>query len=272
MKITDSIFAILVGKKERTDMMKNELTIKEAQQLIQKLIPQMQSVLPNSMNPTRLARTALTELRLVPKLRECSPESLMKCLLISATLGLEPGTTLGHIYFAPFKGEAQLIIGYKGMINLATRSAHITNIEARTICENDDCEVNFGTNPKIYHTICPGKDRGKPIAYYAVAHFMNGQYQFEIMRLAEVDRIRSFSKSANFGPWVSHYDEMAKKTVIRRLFKYLPSSIEMQKAISIDEAQEIDSQKEIIDAEFYDENAPQEEIKSQADLLAEKLV
>jgi hypothetical protein len=78
------------------------------------------------------------------------------------------------------------------------------------------------------------------------------------MSRAQVDAIRAQSKAGNSGPWQTHYEEMAKKTVIRRLFKYLPVSIEIQKAVGLDEQAEagIDQQNaafaygEIIEADY----------------------
>lgn len=257
--------------------MSNQLTLKTAHELINKLKPQMAMALPKHLNPERLARIALTELRQVPKLQQCTPESFMKCLMVSAQLGLEPGL-LGHVYFIPYGKEAQLIIGYKGMLDLARRSGQIESIEARVIYANEKCEIRYGLDSGIEHKVDPFlKDRGEPIGYYAVAKFVGGGKQFEFMTMDEVLKVKSLSKSGNSGPWVGHFDEMAKKTVIRRLFKYLPVSIEMQKAISLDESSEVGNQANVIDGDFLNVDEDTGEIledsapSNQADSLADKL-
>ena len=76
------------------------------------------------------------------------------------------------------------------------------------------------------------------IHVYAVARLKDGGVQFEVMSRADVEKVRALSKAGSSGPWVDHFDEMAKKTVIRRLFKYLPVSIELQKAVVMDERAE----------------------------------
>jgi recombination protein RecT len=78
-------------------------------------------------------------------------------------------------------------------------------------------------------------DRGELTFVYAVARLVGGGVQFEVMSRVDIERVKAQSKAASDGPWVSHFEEMAKKTVIRRLFKYLPVSIEVQRAIGLDE-------------------------------------
>lgn len=249
------------------------LTLKSAQTLIEKLKPQMSLALPKHMNAERLARIALTEIRQVPKLQQCSQESFMKCLMVSAQLGLEPGL-LGHVYLIPYGKEAQIIIGYKGMLDLARRSGQIESIEARVVYSNDKCDIRYGVDSTIEHIIDPFcKDRGKPIGYYAVAKLVGGGKQFEFMSMAEIEKVRSQSKASNNGPWVSHPEEMGKKTVIRRLFKYLPVSVELQKATVLDETGEIGQQSQIIDSDFFEINPETGEVleQSQADELADKI-
>lgn len=249
----------------------------EAAKWVEKLKPQMAMALPKAITPERMARVALTQMRMTPKLLQCDAQSLMKCLMISAQLGLEPGS-LGHAYFIPYGREAQFIIGYKGMIELIMRSGKVKSISARVVREGEKCEIRYGTNPGIEHS--PSlTEMGKPIGYYAVAQFRDGGEQFDFMNMSEIAKVREKSKSGNSGPWVSHFDEMAKKSVIRRLFKYLPVSIEVQQAVSLDEHADIGKQREIIDSEFFEIDTetgevfdkPEGDKLSQADAIADKL-
>lgn len=204
---------------------------------------QLSVALPKAMTPERLVRVVTTECRKTPALLNCRPESFLGAVLQCAQLGLEPGGALGHCYLLPFgngkakdeRPNAQLIIGYRGMIDLARRSGQIVSICAYTVHEKDHFEWRLGLDPDIQHVPSPEADRGKMTYVYAVAKLKGGGVQFEVMSRAEVEKVRKQSKAGSSGPWVTHFDEMAKKTVIRRLFKYLPVSIEAARAVEVDE-------------------------------------
>ncbi|EGL82072.1 RecT protein [Caldalkalibacillus thermarum TA2.A1] len=206
---------------------------------LKKMGPEIEKALPKHMDADRMARIALTTIRTNPQLLECTVPSLMGAVMQAAQLGLEPGL-IGHCYFVPFwnnkkkQREVQFIIGYKGMIDLARRSGHIESIYAHCVYENDEFEYELGLHPKLVHKPAL-KDRGKLQYVYAVAHFKDGGYQFEIMDIDTVEKIRKRSKAADNGPWVTDYEEMAKKTVLRRMWKYLPISVEVQQQAAQDE-------------------------------------
>lgn len=202
---------------------------------MKKMAPRMAEVLPKHMDMNRMSRIALTTIRTNPKLLECAVPSLMGAVMQAVQLGLEPGL-LGHCYILPYKREATFIIGYKGMIDLARRSGHIQSIYAHAVHENDEFEYELGLHPKLEHKPSHG-DRGAFIGAYAVAHFKDGGYQMEFMPKSEIEKRRKRSASANssYSPWSSDYEEMAKKTVVRYMFKYLPISIEVQTQAQQDE-------------------------------------
>lgn len=200
---------------------------------LKKMGPEIEKAMPKHMDADRLARIALTTIRTTPKLLECNISSLMGAVMQSAQLGLEPGL-IGHCYIIPYGKEATFIIGYKGMIDLARRSGHIESIYAHCVYENDEFEYELGLHPKLVHKPA-SKDRGKMQYAYAVAHFKDGGYQFEVMDIDEIEKRRKRSKAAKNGPWVTDYEEMAKKTVIRHMWKYLPISVEIQQQAAQDE-------------------------------------
>lgn len=210
-----------------------------------KMKQQMALAMPKHMTADRMMRIALTEVRKVPALGQCNIESFMGAIMQCAQLGLEPGSALGHAYLLPFgngkakdgKSNCQLIIGYRGMIDLARRSGQIVSLTARTVHENDTFKYEFGLEETMQHIPADG-DRGKMTHVYAVAKLKGGGVQFDVMSRADVDKVRATSKAGANGPWVTHFEEMAKKTVIRRLFKYLPVSIEIQQAVTLDERAE----------------------------------
>ena len=215
---------------------------------------QMALALPKHINPDRLARIALTEVRKVPKLAQCDQTSFLGAIMQCAALGLEPGGALGHCYLIPFENrrqnrtEVQFIVGYRGMIDLARRSGQIVSLEARVVYAADHFEVELGLDSRIVHRPDWDKaDRGEVRFVYAVAKLRDGGVQFEVMSRAEIEKVRNESQgyktAVRFAkpgqtmnsPWATHFEEMAKKTVIRRLFKYLPVSIEIQRAVGLDE-------------------------------------
>lgn len=230
-------------------------------QLMAKLKPQLGLALPSTMNPERVARVALTELRTNPKLAEAAlsnPSSFMGAMLKSSALGLEVGNGLGHAYLLPFDKwkkdgkewkvvgtEIQLIIGYRGMIDLARRSGQIESLSAVEVYIGEPFEVTLGLDNTIKHSrVFDGSVSMTPdrvLAVYAVAKLKGGEVQFDVMTRAQVEAIRARSKAKDDGPWKTDWVEMAKKTVLRRLFKMLPVSIEMKtgndsRTISLDRA------------------------------------
>lgn len=208
---------------------------------------QIANALPKHVTADRLARVAITELNRVPELKKCDPASFLGAVMQCAQLGLEPSLGLGQAYLLPFKNnkkgtvECQFIIGYRGMIDLARRSGQMVSLSAFAVYEKDQFDYELGLNPTIKHKPSFDDDRGKLIFVYAVANLKDGGVQFEVMSKAQVDKIRAQSKagSSSYSPWQTHYEEMAKKTVIRRLFKYLPVSVEINKAVGYDELAEV---------------------------------
>ncbi|AWM79684.1 recombination protein RecT [Gammaproteobacteria bacterium ESL0073] len=207
---------------------------------------QIAKAVPKHITPDRLARVAMTELNRVPALRECDPASFIGAVLQCAQLGLEPSLGLGQAYLLPFKNknkgitECQFIIGYRGMIDLARRSGQMVSLSAYAVYEYDEFDYELGLHPNLTHKPSQEADRGKLTFVYAVANLKDGGVQFEVMSRAQIDAIRAQSKAGktDYSPWATHYEEMAKKTVIRRLFKYLPVSVEMSKAVGYDELAE----------------------------------
>lgn len=202
--------------------------------LIEQLKPQIERALPTAMTADRFARIVMTTLRNNPGLAKCDPRSLMSACMLSAQLGLEPGTPLGHAYFVPFKREITFVIGYRGLIDLARRSGEVESIEAREVRKNDLFEFEFGLEPKLKHVPASG-ERGEPVYYWGLAKFKDGGHFFEVLSKEDVDTYRQRSNAKDNGPWVTDYSAMAKKTVVRRMAPYLPLSAEAARAVASDE-------------------------------------
>ncbi|MFA5625503.1 MAG: recombinase RecT [Bradymonadales bacterium] len=183
---------------------------------------QFAKALPRVMTPERFTRIALTALRNTPALMKCSKESFLGALMNAAQLGLEPNTPLGQAYLIPYGGQCQFQIGYKGLIDLAYRSGEITTMQAHVVHENDVFDYEYGIEPKLKHV--PAKsDPGKPAYVYATFSLKNGGYSFEVMSMDNVREFaKKYSKAFNNGPWQTNFEEMAKKTVLKKVLKYAP--------------------------------------------------
>lgn len=151
-------------------------------------------------------------------------------MLTCSQLGLEPDGRRAHLI--PYGKTCQLIIDYKGLVELAMRSGEVSNIHADVICENDEFLCDRGQIVK--HEIDYRKERGSVFAAYAICRFKDGSEKSEVMSVMEIDAIRKRSRASGSGPWVTDYNEMAKKTVFRRLSKWLPLSSEFREALEKD--------------------------------------
>jgi len=210
------------------------------------------AVLPKHMSADRMLKIALGAMRTTPKLMECTTESLFGAIVQCSQLGLEPNTPLGHAYLIPFekkrkqgnqwvteKVETQIVLGYKGLIDLARRSGQVVSISAHEVCQNDAFEYAYGLDERLHHVPAFG-DRGPVIAFYAVAKLVGGGHAFEVMSVRQIEEIRDASQNYKFARdkattvWGQHFVEMGRKTVLRRLFKYLPVSIELATASHLD--------------------------------------
>lgn len=250
---------------------------------IRNQIDELGKALPSFMTPERFVRIAVTSMRLNPKLAECTQMSILGALFQSAQLGLEPNIE-GQAYLIPYNNSKQIVdpdtgrkkwvkryecqfqIGYKGYIELFYRHGAALTLDMHTVYENDIFEYSYGTNPYLKH--CPVlKDRGEPVAYYAVATLRNGGSIFKVMSKDEcVEHGKTHSKcyitrewddrsktyvpvTPHFeasSPWAKDLNAMCKKTVLIQLAKLLPKSVELQKALAMD-----NTTKSVIQADMF---------------------
>jgi recombination protein RecT len=215
-------------------------------QMLGQMTPEIARALPRHVNPDRMARIALTALRTTPKLAQCTPESFLGCIIQAAQLGLEVNTPLGHAYLIPFEDRrnnrvlCQLIIGYQGMIDLARRSGFVKAVYAFAVYKGDEFSWTLGLEPSIKHTPGDTDKTDKDLTHvYAVAKLEGGEPIFTVLKRSDVERYRKRSKASGSGPWTTDYEAMALKTAIRRLYRWLPKSVEMAHAAALDEAPEL---------------------------------
>ena len=232
--------------------MSKELAIREQQKKeigsVQAALEQMKGqfamALPDHIKPERMIRVALTAVQNTPKLLECNRNSFFLAVLRAAQLGLEPDGILGQAYLIPYGGEVQLIVGYKGLIDLARRSGEVSNVIAREVYHGDHFIVDWSKEIPFEHKPKLDGDRGEVKYFWALARFKDGGFHWDYMTVAEVLKVRdrssgykaavAWSKNSKnqktqgqiISPWEQDFIEMGKKTAIRRISKYLPMSVQ----------------------------------------------
>lgn len=200
--------------------------------------------LPKHLNADRMGRIALTEFRKTPKLADCDPRSVFAAVIMLSQLGLEPGV-LGQGFLVPYGTECQAIPGWKGLVDLVTRTGRAT-VDAQSVYEGDEFDWQKGTDPYIRHKesgIEP-EHRADFKYVYAVGWVKGAQYpKFEIWTRDRVVKHRDrFNKVGKKHYSFEHFEQYAKKVVLLQVLKYMPASPELQTAIQLEHATERGSQ------------------------------
>jgi len=241
-----------------------QLTISELRGALAGIKSHIEQALPATarryLTPERVTKIALMAISRQPMLMACTRESILRSVMDATTLGLELGGPLGQAYLVPYRNkntgrlEANFIIGYRGLIALSRRSGEIQSVNANIVYEKDTFEIDLGSGEPPKHIPYLDGPRGKPRLVYSIARFKDGGMHVEMMTMDQVDAIRERSRAKNNGPWVTDYEEMARKTVVRRAAKYWPISIEMAEALAMEDRAE---GGDVIDAEYTEQAVEQ---------------
>lgn len=247
---------------------------KSMQQYIKSMEGEIKKALPSVITPERFTRMVLSAISVNPKLASCTPASFLGAMMSAAQLGLEPNTPLGQAYLIPYKNkgvdEVQFQIGYKGLIDLAYRSGEVELVQAHIVYENDTFECEFGLEPKLVHKPADS-NRGDPVKVYAMFKTKSGGYGFEVMSMDDVrNHAEKYSQAykSGFSPWKSNFEEMAKKTVLKKTLKYAPLKSDFVRAVVQDESIKTEisedmydvSNETVFEAEFTEINTDTGEV------------
>lgn len=203
----------------------------------------LRMVLPKHLSPDRLMRVVLVAVSKSELLQKCSISSILQCVMTSAQLGLDCSGVLGSAYMVPFWNknlscyEAQLIPGYRGLIDLARRSGEIEDINAHCVYSGDEFDLELGAEPKLRHKPDYNATRTDSdiVGAYMVAYLKgNTRPHIEFVPRSDIDKVRGASKAGQRGPWVDWFAEMCRKTAVKRGIKYLPMSVELAEAVTLD--------------------------------------
>jgi recombination protein RecT len=214
----------------------------------------IRAVAASFMDPERIIKVVLNSFSKSPKLMECTGVSIFRSVLASVELGLEPGGATQQAYLVPFGRECTLIIGYRGLVELSYRSGLVASVNTGAVYEGDVFEEEGGLEPKLRHVKGNGDRMDSLLTnVYAVVKLKDGGMVYDSMNRKEVDAIRKRSRAGNDGPWVTDYAQMARKTVLRRALKLAPVSVELARALALENAVDAgETTRGILDSDFDD--------------------
>jgi recombination protein RecT len=238
-----------------------------------KYIPAISKILPTHMSLDRFQRVATLSILNDPNLLNCDIRSLCGAIAESAILGLEVGNGLNHAYLIPYGKTVQFMPSYKGYIEVSSRSGKTKFIKAHCVYKDDVFEYSLGFEESLIHKPSITVDRCEDniVGVYSLAELTDGTRYIEYMSKSQIDKIKSASKTISkpASPWNKYYGQMARKSVIRRMFNYIPITPEIADIIDADEKAREGKQDNaaIIEGEV---ETPEPE-KSAAQSLVEKM-
>lgn len=208
--------------------------------------------LPEGINIKKFERDLHTAVSATPKLKECDPFSVLSALVVSAQLGLTPNNAqLGEAWVIPYGNKAQFQLGYRGLLTLAHRNPKVSSCFAKEVHENDNFEIDLGTGYVKHNPNIKGAS-GKTIGYYAVLKLSDGTQQAEYMSKEDMEAFRQKYVKAS-DAWKNSYDSMAKKTILKKVLKYAPISVEFQRALAQDGAIRTEKETGQVSKDLMDE-------------------
>lgn len=224
------------------------------------LLLAIKQALPNPIIPAEsIVRAALSTIAASQSLQRCSAYSVISSITEAAQAGLSLDVNLGQAYLIPFKGTAKLMYGYRGMCELARRSGEVREVVGELRYAKDKFKISLGSRRELIHEPldAPTSKRGAILGVYGVAAFIDGrQPMFEYLDIEQVDKIKNMvlkrKKSDEPSPWETAYEEMARKTAIRRLAKRMPQSPGLMNLVRVAVRDEYREQPSYVEPHFID--------------------
>lgn len=203
--------------------------------------------LPEGWSPAQVKRQALALLQADAKaggkISSCTPQSLILALSQAASMGLQLDTS--DAYIIPYGREAQLSIGWQGLVKLAKRAGEIRDIEPEIVLSGERCTVqraSDGDRHGIVHEIPLERIEVRPenvVGAYCIITLADGSRTFEYVSRHDIDAARSASKASNSPAWRNWFGEMAKKFCVRRALKRFDLAPDAASALSADDRRHV---------------------------------
>lgn len=223
--------------------------IQDVRQALSGMHSRITELSSSSLDPARFVSVVVQAVQKTPALLQCDKMSLLASVLEAAQLGLTPAGITGEAYLVPRKQQAQLQVGYKGLVKLALESGQVRSIVARPVYQGDAFSFHFGLErDTLQHVPCEDGDPGEVRAAYAIARMADGDPQIEVTMRRDIERARAAGDSGSSFAWAGWYPEMAAKTAVRRLCRLLTLSPKMQRALALDAGEDVGSMSLVPDA------------------------
>jgi recombination protein RecT len=193
----------------------------------------LMALLGDSVPIERFEQIVIQNIYRNPDLQRASLASLLDAVRVAATSKLEPTGVLGEGYLIRYGEAAQFEFGYRGLMKLARRSGQVSGIDSQIVYDNDEFDVDLGSEPRITHRPTLDTGRGNYRGAYAYARLATGELIVDWMSYADIEAVRKISRNGqgDRSPWVNHWGEMARKTVLKRLMKRLPLGADAEGAL-----------------------------------------
>lgn len=224
-----------------TAIERQQKQVASVRQMLERNQGAIMAALPNHMSADRFLRIALTQFQKTPKLLECTPESFLGAVIQAAQLGLEPDGVTGMAHLIPYGGKVNFQPGFQGLMELARRSGDISQIVPRVVYGGDDFDYSYGLErDNLRHVPSETNDPGPITHVYCIVRLKDGSSRFEVWPAARIEAhalrySQAYKKKKKDSPWITHFPQMAMKTLVVAALKYAPKSVELQKAIGLEE-------------------------------------
>lgn len=224
-----------------TAIERQQKQVASVRQMLERNQGAIMAALPNHMNADRFLRIALTQFQKTPKLLECTPESFLGAVIQAAQLGLEPDGVTGMAHLIPYGGKVNFQPGFQGLMELARRSGDISQIVPRVVYGGDDFDYSYGLEKdNLRHIPAETNDPGPITHVYCIVRLKDGSSRFEVWPAARIEAhaqrySQAYKAKKKDSPWITHFPQMAMKTLVVAALKYAPKSVELQKAIGLEE-------------------------------------
>lgn len=228
---------------------------------LNKLDGEFKMALPPHISVEKFKRVALTAIQSEPDLMRADRRSLFGACVKAAQDGLLPDKREAALVI--FKGTVQYMPMIAGILKRVRNSGEVASIASQLVYRKDVFRYWVdGDGEHIQHEPLMFGERGDIVGAYGVAKTKDGAVYIEVMTKADIEKVRSVSRAKNSGPWSDWWEEMARKTVLRRLSKRLPMSTDIEDVIRREEEQFVDTGPAPARPRLADFDAPQIEYRS----------
>jgi recombination protein RecT len=224
--------------KEQSGIQKRPVTILDK---LEAMRPQIALALPKHLTPERMIRIAITCLRTNPALAECDMQSILASVMLASQLGLEPGV-LGQCFLIPYKTTCTLVPGWLGILDLVSRAGKATAWTG-AVYKGDEFDWSLGDRPYVRHK--PSGDETELTHIYAIARTRGADWPIvEVWSVAKIIKHRErFNRVGERHYSYKHFEMYGRKVVLLQALKYVPRSIELATAFSLDASAEMGTQR-----------------------------